>query len=85
MNLINLTGVLGDGSDLLPASMVCGDERPCLLCRLDPALLRLHNILVVVLLGRDCAPRRVRITTVCVYIVKLTPRKKKLTLMTANN
>jgi hypothetical protein len=40
--------------------MVRGAQRPRLLRRLDPALLRLHNILVLLLPGRDCAPRQVR-------------------------
>lgn len=67
---MDLTGVRGDWSDLLPASMVCGDERPRLLRRLDTALLHLHNILVVILPRRDCAPWQVT-ATVYMYVCTL--------------
>ena len=55
----DLTGFCGDGSVLLPTSVVYGDERPSVSSNVEPTLLRLHNILLLFLFGRDCPPWQV--------------------------
>jgi hypothetical protein len=52
------SGVSGERSVLLPASMVPGGERPCLPHLMEPTLPCLHIILLF-LPGRDSTPRQV--------------------------
>ncbi|TVU18392.1 hypothetical protein EJB05_34487, partial [Eragrostis curvula] len=52
--VVVVSGVCGDGSSLLPPSLVCGDERPRLPRGMDPALFHLHNILLFLFPRRDC-------------------------------
>lgn len=52
-------GVCGNGRVLLPPGMVYGDERPRLSGHVQPALLRLHHILLVLLPRRDRSPWQV--------------------------
>ena len=53
------SGFYGDGSVLLPASLVHRDEGANVFRRMDAALLRVHDILLVLLSRRDCSPRQV--------------------------
>jgi hypothetical protein len=48
-NWLHALGFYGDGTVLLPANLVHRDERPYVLRRLDPTLLRVHNILLIIL------------------------------------
>ena len=59
------TGVCGDWSFLLPASMVRADKRPGVPRRMEPTLLCVDNLLFLLLPWRDRSPRQVSLELYC--------------------